>query len=329
MSDIARRLNISRATVSYVLNERPGEIISEATRERVLQTARELGYRPNRAAQVLAGRRSNIVELCIHSFSPAFYSQVLQAFELEIGPTDYQLHTVTARHWTQSDWENVDRGWPTDGIIAFDANLSDEAVASLRRHQVALVATGVYPRTDTDHVSVDLYEATKNAVEHLLGKKRRVAYLTPRPANAADKDPRYPAYRNAMLAAGQPEEVILAIDGSQFGDRPAISNIMRHYIREHGCPEAIFCFNDEFSVAALVALRDQKIRVPEDVLLLGCDGIHETAYHLPALSTIQYPYAAVAQWAWEFLQQRIENPESPLQSAVLAPKLLLRASSGD
>jgi DNA-binding LacI/PurR family transcriptional regulator len=329
MADIARKLNISRATVSYVLNERESELISESTRERVLAAAREMGYRPNRAAQALAGKRSNLIELCVYGFHPAFYSHILSEFETQIAPTPYQLHIVSARHWTSEDWETLDSGWPVDGLIVFDAALLDRAAADLQNRGVPVVASGAYPLTSVDHVSVDTYSSVFEATTYLVERAQRVAYVTPwtLEISKANPDPRYPAYAAALHKAWRPEEVIVATDQNGVGNRAAMYDVLSAYIKEKGCPDALLCFNDEIAIGTLAALRRLQIRVPEDVMLIGCDGIEETAYHSPSLSTIQFPYADVARLSWEFLRRRIEDPATPLQSATLKPQLLLRESS--
>ncbi len=121
--------------------------------------------------------------------------------------------------------------------------------------------------------------------------------------------------------------MILTPDRSGPGTRALAREIVHDYVAQHGCPNAIFCFNDERAIAALDALRDLNYRVPQDVLLIGQDGIDETAFHSPRLSTIQYPIEKVARLAWRFLQRRLEHPDVPLQSATLAAPLLWRESS--
>jgi DNA-binding LacI/PurR family transcriptional regulator len=330
MADIARRLNISRATVSYVLNERESEIISDSTRKRVLATAREMGYRPNRAAQALAGKCSYLIELFVHGYYPAFYAQVLHHFEQQIGPTPYQLRIVDPNYWTANNWKSVDSGWPVDGIIIFDAALPAQAIAELQKGRVPLVSAGIYPHGDVDHVRVDLKPALQEAVQYLVTRGKRVAYVSPWPADSpmAQRDPRYPAYRHAVREAGLREEIIVAPDGTGLQTRPVAREAVRDHIQKTGCPDAIFCFNDERAIATLTALRDLKIRVPEDVAIIGCDGIEEAAYHCPALSTIKYPVPETARLAWELLEKRLQTPDLPTQSATLTARLVLTESAG-
>lgn len=329
MTDIARRLNVSQATVSYVLNGRQGSLVSEGTRERVLEMAREMGYRRNRAAQALAGQRSYLIELCVYGFYPPFYARALQEFERHIAPTPYQLHIVSPSHWNEKDWENTDGGWPVDGIIIFDAVLPESMLADLKQRGVPIVSVGIYPGLDLDHVKIDLSPALYEAAHYLAARCKRVAFLSPWPVESGswESDPRYPAYSAALKKAGLPEEVVIVPDRNGLENRIASRQIIREYIQKNGCPDAIFCFNDERAIAALAALRDLNLRVPDDVLLIGCDGIEETAYHSPPISTIEYPIEETARLSWEFLKRRLEEPDIPLQSAVLTAQFLQRESS--
>ncbi len=329
MADIARRLGVSQATVSYVLNDPDTELVGAAMRERVLAMSREMGYRPNRAAQALAGRRSHLIELFVQGYYPAYYARALYEFEEQIGPTPYQLYIVQWIHWTEEDWEKVDSGWPADGVIIFEAQLSERAMASLKGRGVPLVAVGLSPATDVDHVRVDLSPALLQAMRHLAAQGGRVAFLSPWEVGIAAHitDPRYLAYHAVMQEANLVEEVIVTPDRSGPGTRALAREIVRDYVAQHGCPNAIFCFNDERTIATLDALRDLNYRVPQDALLIGCDGIDDTAYQSPRLSTIQYPMEDVARLAWQFLQRRLEHPDIPLQSATLTAPLVLRESS--
>jgi DNA-binding LacI/PurR family transcriptional regulator len=328
MTDIARRLQISQATVSYVLNGRKNGTVSEEVRSRVLMTAREMGYRPNRVAQALKGSPTFRIELFVHGYYPAYYARALFEFENQVRPSRYRLNVTDSSHWTGDDWKNVDSGWPIDGGIIFDAAIPEEAVTLLSQSHVPLVSLGVVPHTTLDHIRIDLQPALSEAMRHLAARGGRVAYLSNFPPDATQfSDPRLTAYREVMRESSLPEEFILTPDLSGDGTRARARETVSDYIKEHGCPNAIFCFNDERAIGTLAAVRDLGYRVPEDVLLIGLDGIDETAYHSPQLSTINYPIAEGARLSWQFLQHRIENPDAPLQSATLTAQLIFRESS--
>jgi LacI family transcriptional regulator len=329
MSDIAKRLNVSRATVSYVLNDKGHEMISVATAAKVRATAQEMGYRPNRAAQCLGGQATYMVKLCASGFFPAFYGQVLHEFESQIGPTSYQLQLNSVRHWGDEEWSNVDGGWPLDGIIVFDIAQSDASVAILKRDGVPFVNSGCIARTDVDHVVVNCYAVVRELVARLQEKAERVAFLTPCPPEFSETltDQRYHGYVHQMKALGREPEFIVAFDSDGFGDRMAVRQSLSAYIGEHGCPQALYCFNDEMAIAALATLRELKLRVPQDVQVVGFDGIDESNWHSPLLSTVVYPFAEVAAQTWRVLQHRIENPDCPIQSVTLKPQLAWRETT--
>lgn len=329
MADVARELNVSQATVSYVLNGRGGNLVGERTRERVLQMAQQMGYRPNRAAQSLAGKSSNVIELCINSFSPAYYAQVLQAFYLQMASTTYQLHVVNPSNTSEKEWDSVGSDWPMDGLIIADTHVPDSAISTLIQSGVPVVAAGIYARTYIDQVQVDVASAVSEAVHHMASRGKRVAYVSLWPAEhfASNVDPRYPAYNRVMREFGLQEELIVTSETPGIPLRQSTRALVRDYIIHNGAPDGIFCFNDERAIGTLAALRDLSLKVPEDVMLIGCDGIEETAYHSPSISTIQYPYDEMARLTWEFLRYRIEEPNAPLKNTTLTAELVLRDSS--
>lgn len=328
MADIARHLNVSQATVSYVLSGRSSGPVNEQTRKKVLEAAREMGYRRNRAAQALSGHGSHIIEFCVPNFYPAFFAQMIHAFNVELLPTRYELHIVNP-NFESEEW--LSQGdWPVDGIIA--AIPLPEAVSSWLEHRnTPVVSVGLFAHSEIDHVFVDIIPALIEGIRQLASQSRRVAFISLWPAGPVTvggrQDPRYPIYQKVMQEAGLSEEVIVVPEAHNQSLRALTRDIVREYISREGCPQAFFCMNDERAIGALAAFHDLGIRVPQDVLLLGCDGIEDTAYHFPPISTIQYPFKEVARLSWQFLQQRMKEPEAPLQSGSITAELLERRSS--
>jgi LacI family transcriptional regulator len=109
--------------------------------------------------------------------------------------------------------------------------------------------------------------------------------------------------------------------------RTSARELIQQYIGKHGCPEAIFCHSDDAALGIYRGLCDLKLRVPEDVALVGCDGIQDTEYLECPLTTLVQPVAAMCATAWRFLLQRMEQPTTKLQRANLKPKLVIRESS--
>jgi DNA-binding LacI/PurR family transcriptional regulator len=129
-----------------------------------------------------------------------------------------------------------------------------------------------------------------------------------------------------MRQAGlKPEFLYYPLSSEQ---RPIVRRLITQYIRLHGCPEALFCHSDDVALGVYRGLCDLKIRVPEEVALVGCDGIQDTEYLECPLTTLVQPVAEMCATAWKFLARRLENPGIARQKAVLKPVLAVRESSG-
>jgi DNA-binding LacI/PurR family transcriptional regulator len=175
-------------------------------------------------------------------------------------------------------------------------------------------------------VRIDLFSATRAAVRHLLASgRRRIAFLAPGHEPGSS---RADAYRAVLVEAGLAPMFIDVPPAEGFSERARTRQAVRGVLRRRQRPDALFCFNDEYAIGALRGLRDAGLSVPDDVAIFGCDGIEETEYHDPPLSTIVFPFTEAARLGWEFLRQRIEDPGLPVQSAVLIPDLAVRESSG-
>jgi LacI family transcriptional regulator len=218
--------------------------------------------------------------------------------------------------------------WPVDGVVLRDApEYAPMLLARGRGVRTPLVSMGLAFTTQVDHVGIDIYGAAVEAIEHLiaLGRKR-VAYVVPQEWNTPT-NPRRKAYGETMRRFRLKREVVLTDFAEYIDMRRSAREQVRDYVAAHGCPGAFFCYNDETAIGVQRGMFDLGLRVPEDAALVGCDGIDETEFHQPALSTITLPQEEMCRLAWQFLQRRIEEPNAPRQAAILKPRLVVRESS--
>lgn len=322
---MARLAGVSQATVSYVLNRREGQSIREETRSRVLLAARELGYQPNLAARTLVTGKTGMIALWVpYSYHSVFNHVIEQVIRLsrEVG-----LHVVIVQiHGETSETlgpGGVFSNANVDGIIALDASGLINDIIARHPMQQPIVSIGPAYSVQTDHVGVDLRGGSEIAVGHLLDIGcRRIAYAGFKNGLVAG-DPRYDAYVGLVAAAGMTAEIIRLEKGEYDDSRCAI----REHIDRHGCPDGIFCWNDEVAIGASRGLADIGKRVPEDIAIIGSDGIRETEFAIPSISTVVQPFREMCETAWNFLLRRIEDPDLPIQSAVLPMRLEPRAST--
>ncbi|GBC97480.1 HTH-type transcriptional regulator DegA [bacterium HR16] len=316
---IAKQLGISPSTVSRVLNGRGGGFISEVTRQRVLDAAREMGYRPHHAARALVTGRTQTIALWMYSLRTSFHAYIAHLMQQILYQNNYLCLIFPEDYLNASTY-------PADGQV--DGIIAHECVDRVRAFlqipsSTPLVSVGCYYITECDHVGIDLFAGTAEALYYLLDTgRRRIAYLVNTSSYHAG-EPRGDAYRLVMEQAGLPVEVIFTADQSRWRTYDGV----KQYLQHHKAPDAIFCHNDHMAMACYKCLRDIGLRVPDDVALVGCDGIEETEFWETPLSTIVQPLEEMCQIAWSFLQKRLQQPDLPIQQAILKPRLVVRASS--
>ena len=325
ITELAAQLSLSKGTVSRILNDPTAPFAAE-TRRRVLSLAGELGYRPNPIARALATGRTGSVALWIRNLSTSYRARVAQAFESQNEAEAYRLLIrLYGREPGRAETTALLLPEIVDGIVTHGPPPEDWLQRNRATSKpVPIVFTGVIADQDApDWVGVDMEPASRQAVGHLLTPgRRRVAHVTMYPAEWAEGD-RTRAYRQVMTEAGLAPEFIRS--GGET--RGAIRETVREYVRAHGCPEALFCINDDAAIASYRALCDLGLRVPDDVALVGCDGIEDTEYMPAPITTIMLPIDEMCHLAWRYLEHRLQDPETPPQRIVLQPTLIIRESS--
>jgi DNA-binding LacI/PurR family transcriptional regulator len=318
---IARKLGISRQLVTFALAGYPQ--VSEQSRQRILAAARKMGYRPNPHARALKRGRTGIIALWIPDQISSHYTHVARELNRLVKHAGRELIVSEVGN---SRAEQLLSHVPVDGIFAVDA--SDAVTAHLRSAMagsVPIISIGADRPEKIDFVQVDLLAGTKQVMQHLIGAGfRRIIHAT-----FVRKEHRTAARRLAYVQAMRrarlrPEFLYYPLSEQQ---REIVRRLIQDFIREHGCPEAIFCHSDDVALGLYRGLCDLKLRVPDDVALVGCDGIQDTRYLECPITTLVQPVAEMCATAWQFLVQRIERPATKRQLAVLEPKLAIRQST--
>jgi DNA-binding LacI/PurR family transcriptional regulator len=316
MYDVARLAGVSQKTVSRVVNNE--RYVSDASREKVLRAARELGFRPNTAARALTtGRfqRIGVVSLSTAGWGPASLLVALERGVREAGFSFSVAHTMEGE--PQSMQDGIDRllEQGVDGIILSEP--IDEPQGRQFEADVPIVSLGytdglppesVVP-TDA-HVVADGREATN----HLLDLGHAKVWHIAGPQNWWAARERLEGWRQAHLDRGiEPPPHIEGdwspASGYEIGKQLAVD------------PEvtAVFCTNDDTATGLILALTEAGLRVPEDVSVVGFDDIPAAAYLRPPLTTVRQTFEADANQAIAALLSRITG----------APAFDLEGSDGD
>lgn len=335
LRDIAERVGLSHATVSFVLNGRMDVSIPAATRERVLLAAKAMGYRPNRAAQALVRGRTNMVALWLPLVNSAHYARAQLEFAALAADDGFELVTRRfdfSRAKAEQTWEVDD--WPVDGILMLDCYQPSNAVFAAPIG-VPLVSLGAMYDPGYDHVGVDVAAGFGEAMAHLGSEGcRRIAHLTC-DANS-HREPRLAAYLAECQARNLEPELIETRMCSRSNARGSV----REYVAAKGAPDAIVAQSDELAIAARRGLADGGLDVPTDVLIVGCDGSEEGECAFPSVTSISQPEGELFRTSWQVLRDRIAaspikrgaaKPEDqvsePIHAEILEARLTIRESS--
>ena len=321
--DVARMAGVSQATVSYVLTRREGKRISEETRLKVLHAADELGYHPSMAAKTLATGKTGTIALWLPLIHQSVFNHV--AGGIVESARSGGLNVMIVQGQSSDSLAKIGLLSPTnvDAILAHDATGLVNDILDRPQGSPPIVSFGPAYSDRTDHVGIDLHAGSLDAVRHLFQVGcRRVAYAGHRD-NLHEEDPRFRAYLKILNEFdAQPELIPLT-----FGDYEAGYRSVKEHIKPNSYPDGLFCWNDEVAIGASSALSDLGLRVPQDVAIIGSDGIRETAFFQPSISTVAQPFSEMCDLVWAYLRRRLEEPACAIQSAVLPMKLVQRAST--
>jgi DNA-binding LacI/PurR family transcriptional regulator len=327
---IAQRLGVSQTLVGYALNDKGR--ISDELKARILEEARRSGYQPNKAARALRSGRSKLVALCLPPYFSPFFGLVLIKLQQLAEDSGYDLMTTSGRTPQLAQW-------PLDGILFYDDSpvrteeihrtISGTGVGQTPfvafGHQMDL-ATNQPAYKGVDYIGVDLYGASVRVVQSLIDSGCRRPAFAAAASISQPTEARLSAFRCVMRRAGLEGREIVVPDSATL--RQETKNVLMPLLAE-GIPfDGLFCGNDDVALGALRALRAQKIEVPSQVQVAGCDGLPDGAEAEPSLSTIRLPIEAMCTRAWETLLWRLETPEAPVHREVLQPEIVWRESGG-
>lgn len=322
--DIAKTADVGKSTVANVLAGK-GKV-SEATRQRVLRCAQELGYRPNMVARNLSQHKTLTIALVLPTIANPFYPEIIEAVENIMREHEYQtLFCNTHGDFAlgRQQMERLMSRW-VDGYIIMGSSMD---IADVTRyfqqgHHIVLCdwqenesPLGI-PQAD-----VDFYRAGQLAAEHLLTLgHRHMAIIVDEPQQTL----RMEGFQSILQTAGIPLPDRLI----QLGDSLLESGFIaaKKLLALEERPTAIFATTDWMALGAMEAVLDEGLRVPQDISIIGLDDIVVSAHLHPPLTTIAIPKSQLAKEATELLLNQINGNgnEDMHELRLVEPYLIVR-----
>lgn len=330
LKEIAERANVSAMTVSRILNGRTdGFPIREETRQRVIEIAREAGYKPNLMARALRGGRSSLLGVIVRDISESFFSQIVQGINAAAIERQYRvfLGHVEERPDTTRDYGSMFEQVHSDGILIIgDMQHDAEAVGYLlKRHQCLVGITDRVQRRQFPGVYTDNDRGITLAMEHLweLGHRQ---ILCVSDATINDGLMRAEVYRRFMQAHGAADAVEVLFTKRHSEDSYRMG---QEIFKRAQLPTAIIAATDSIAIGLMQAAFEAGIKIPQDLSIVGYDDIDVSRFLIPPLTTVSQLGFEMGYAATQMLIDMItgEQKRELVDDVILVPELIVRKST--
>ncbi len=340
--DIAKLAGVSRSTVSRVMNNYPN--VPEETHRKVMKVIEQYRYEPNTSARVLAGKGTNTIGLFVVSIADRqssnriyqnnYFAPFVDAIVDTANSLGYYvlIHTV----YTQEDFAKVRQAFlqrRIDGGIIVGTQTNIAMVREIAGLQAPFILIDYDVSEITDNqldqnymsiINTDDYAGAKEAVAHLISLGHREIAMIAGRANTYSGRQRFQAYVDTLQAHDIPFKESYVLTG-EFLKQKAYDEVKR-LIRNGERPTAIFSANDDMAIAAMEALREEGLHVPDDVSIIGFDDVPVADQLAPRLTSVRLPLYEMSKEAVHTVTAMCERRQVAFHTVQFPTKLMIRES---
>ncbi|MFI2102466.1 LacI family DNA-binding transcriptional regulator [Isoptericola sp. NPDC019693] len=317
MRDVAGRAGVSIKTVSNVINDFP--MVRQETRARVEAAIAELGYQVNITARNLRRGRTGMVGLAVPELNVPYFAEL--ADSVMKAADAHGMSVLIEQTGAERERELAVLGSElrlvTDGLMYSPLALGQEDIEHLDvNYPLVLLGERMFGGPN-DHVTMSNVEGARTATRHLIELgRRRIAVIGSHPGEVVGSAAlRLEGYRLALQDAGLPFDPALLAEAGPWHLKTG-ADAMNALFDSGVHLDAVFGFNDAMAIGALHVLHQRRVRVPEEVAVIGFDAVQESEYMFPPLSTIDPGREEIAETAVRMLKERIGGYDG-------APRLVL------
>lgn len=329
LRDVARELNLSINTVSRALRDMPD--IKQETKLKIRETAEKIGYRTNLAASMLRTNRSKAIGVVVSDIANPVFSGMVKGIEFAAKKADYSMILSDSNETYEEEVSALENMLQrnVDGIILFPTMVEDGTVRGLLEKEVPFVLVGrKFDDISTNLVINDDFHGGYLAAEHLYSRGHRKFLYIVGPLHMSSAVDRFEGFKQYLRKCGLSEDVIEIHETNAYWQGGY--DTMKELVQKGFDATAAFVFNDFMALGVLKALRESKIRVPDDMAVMGYDDIDLCELTVPGLTTIDLSKFRLGKRALELLLQQIDAPASGargFQQIIMEPRLVIREST--
>jgi len=320
IQEVAKLAGVSPSTVSRALNNHPG--ISEKTRQKIIEVAKKLNYKPNYRGQILTTKSTKNIGLLITDITNPFFPELVRGAEERASEAGYTILLGNTSESEEKETNYLDffsRG-PVDGVIISASRISNEHIINLAEEGLPIVVINrMLEHPKISYVSTDMEKGGYLATKHLikLGHSRIAFINGPKLSEAAER--RLSGYKRALTESKiryNPNLISFNTPVADSGYKEAIKLLCAK-----NPPSAIFTYNDLMAFGVIKAAKELGIKIPEELSIIGFDDIFFSNFTDPPLTTVRQPKEELGENAVELLLKLMKGEK---QSLLLEPELILR-----
>lgn len=325
---LAKAAGVSIATVSRVLTK-ANHPVSEETRQRILTLAQEMGYRPNQVARSLRMERSGMIGIITDDISSTPFSPVIiRGIQDYVTTSGYFCLIINADWNPEKEKEAVHDllNRAIDGVIFAETWHNSININLDLAHKPYVFVHRLFTNASSFSVIPDEIYGARLAVNHLLKMgHRRIGYING-PDNYYASAERLKGYQLELEEMGIPFDLALTAQGNWdvSGGYDGAKQLLASYPR----PTAVFAANDLMALGAIYAIQDAKLRVPEDIAIVGYDDREIASIARPAITTVSLPCYEMGQASAAMLLNLLESRAGDAEEVKIRGRLIVRQSCG-
>lgn len=330
INDIATNLNISKTTVSFILNGKAKEMrISEVLVKKVLNKVAELGYQPNQLAKGLRTGKTNIIGLMVEDISNPFYASIAKEIEDKAYKNNYKIiYCSTENDKTRArEALTMFATLGVDGcIIAPTMGVEDDIKNLVELGMNVVLFDRKFENMSTDVVMINNQQGMHMAVEHLIKNRYKNIALIALALDKPEKEDRIIGFKEAMLKHGLNPQVFPLPFKSNFHDY--VKDIREILVTKKDFDAIVFGTN-YLGISGLEVITDLGLRIPEDLAIVSFDDHDLFRIHKPDITVIAQPIEEIAHSAISTLLEKLQdqNNQEQNKTIILSTSLIPRGSS--